>query len=497
MSTSQTRSRVLAIDIGSSSARAALFDETGQIVAGTLRRVTYRLETGPDGRAELDAGTLAERIENLLDAVHQAAGSPVQAVGISCFWHSLVGLDRQGCPVTRVSMWADTRARAAALELRARVDAADHHRRTGAYLHPSYPIARFAWLVERLPELRTTVACWCAFPDYLFVRWTGSYRTSVSMASGSGLFDTWRLDWDEESCAAVGLDPHRLPVIDDADGRLVPAYAARWPRFADAVWYPAWGDGACSNVGSGAVGQDRATIMIGTSSAIRTLWRGEPLVVPWGLWLYRLDRELVLAGGALSEGGDLIDWIRQRFVLSPEPALWERVQTLEPGSTGLLWLPTIAGERSPGWPVDASAALVGLRLSHDGVAVLRAALEAVACRIAEVVDLLLEIRPGIEVFIGSGNALLGIPGWAQIVADATGRSLLLAPDPEASLRGAALVASARLTGRPLEHLARSDVAQWTCIMPNETATQVLRRQQEAIRTLHVALAQLNVVLRKE
>jgi gluconokinase len=223
--------------------------------------------------------------------------------------------------------------------------------------------------------------------------------------------------------------------------------------------------------------------MIGTSSAVRTLWRGTPLPVPWGCWLYRLDRDLVLAGGALSEGGDLVDWIRRRFVLPPEPALWERVRDLPPASTGLLWLPTIAGERSPGWPVDATATLTGLRLSHDGVHVLRAALEAIACRIADVVELLLRVAPEIETFIGSGNGLLGTPGWAQIVADAIGRPLVLTPDAEASLRGATLVALGRALQRPLEQLARAEVAEWPRVVPDAEATQAYRRQRTRLRAL--------------
>ncbi|MCX7622519.1 MAG: gluconokinase [Thermomicrobium sp.] len=479
---------ILAVDIGSSSARAALFDESGRLVEGTLRRVRYRLETGPDGRAELDPHRLVESIDGLLDAVHEYASSPVRAVGISCFWHSLVGLDASGRPVTAVSMWADTRARWTAQRLRERLEPQAHHRRTGAYLHPSYPVARYAWAVAAYPELRSRVARWCAFPDVLFLRWTGEYRTSVSMASGSGFFDTWQVRWDEETCRAIGLDPGMLPELGDEGMRLARAFAERWPRFARAVWYPAWGDGACSNVGSGAVGDDRATVMIGTSSAIRTLWRGEPIAVPWGCWLYRLDRDFVLAGGALSEGGDLIDWIRQRFVLPPEPELWTAVQRIAPGASGVLWVPTIAGERSPGWPVDATATLAGLRLSHDGVAILRAALEAVACRIADVVESLLQVRPGIEVFVGSGNGLLGVPGWARIIADAIGQPLVLVPEPEASLRGAALVAAARASGRALEEVARTDVTEWSHVLPDERATARYARLRERIRILSAAVA---------
>ncbi len=490
MTVHESTPAVLALDIGSSSARAALFDETGQLLEGTLYRVSYRLQTGPDGRAELEPLELAEQIERLLDTVHAVTPMSIRAVGISSFWHSLLGLDATGRPTTAVTMWADTRARDAARRLRQRLDPAEHHQRTGAYLHPSYPVARYVWVTETFPRVRAAAARWCAFPDFLLLRWTGVYRTSVSMASGTGLFDTWRVAWDEETCAAIGLDPAALPSIDDAAAHIAPDYAARWPRFAAAAWFPAWGDGACSNVGSGAVGEDRATIMIGTSSAVRALWRGEPLAVPWGCWLYRLDHRYVLAGGALSEGGDLVDWIRRRFVLPAEPELWERVQAFEPGSTGLVWIPTIAGERSPGWPVDATALLAGVRLSHDGVAILRAALEAVACRIADVVELLVTVKPELTCFIGSGNALVGVPGWAQIVADAVGRTLVLAPDPEASLRGAALVALTRLLDLPLEELARSEVGGWMRLTPDAAASARYRQYRERMKVLGAAVAAL-------
>jgi len=464
------RKFVLALDIGSSSVRAGVFDQTGRLVEGAWQRIPYRFETGPDGRAELDPFLLCERIELLLDRVHAAAPVPVCAVGISCFWHSLVGLNEAGEPTTPVTMWADTRARGVAARLRSELDPMAHHRRTGGYFHPSYPVARLAWYQTLgSPEWRSSTY-WCSFPDYLLRRLTGAFVTSVSMASGTGLFDTWRLAWDGETCRAVGIETEQLPVVTDVGQHLSGGYTKRWPKLATAVWYPAWGDGACSNVGSGAVGVDRVTVMIGTSAAVRVLWKGVPVDVPWGLWLYRLDSDHVLAGGALSEGGNLIDWIRQRFVLPPEEALWECVSKVDVGAKGVRWLPTIAGERSLQWSVDATATLTGLRLGHDGVVILRAALEAVACRLADVLDALVAIRPEIGTVIASGNALQGTPGWLQIVADALGKTLLVAPDPEASLHGAALVTLARVEDRPLENLARAEVAGWARVVPRAEVT---------------------------
>ncbi len=285
------------------------------------------------------------------------------------------------------------------------------------------------------------------------------------------------------------MDQRTVPPIDETPLRLASAWRTRWPRFANAQWFPAWGDGACSNVGSSGVGEDRLTVMIGTSTAVRVLWRGNPVAPPWGLWLYRLDGEHVLLGGALSEGGNLVDWIRHTFVLPPEPELWERVARVPVGARGLRWVPTIAGERSLRWPVDAVASLTGVRLGHDGIAVLRAALEAVTCRLVRVIDLVRLTRPTVTTFVGSGNALLGIPGWPQMLADALGTPLHLAPDPEGSLRGAALVALTRWSGRPLSDLARPDVTSWARVEPRREHTPDYRRLCAELEELERLMSQ--------
>lgn len=464
---------ILALDIGTSSARAAVFDATGTPLSGTMKRVRYQLHTTSDGGAELDPIELALKIENLLDQVHAATPDQIHAVGVSCFWHSLVGVSVSGQPTTAVTTWADSRARDAAARLRKLLDPGEHHQRTGAYLHPSYPVARLAWLRELEEGAWRATRLWCSFPDWLLSRWTGELVMSLSMASGTGLYSENERSWDAMTTTTLGLDPARdLPPIADSPQQLQVSQAERWPLFAKALWYPAWGDGACSNVGSGAVGVDRVAVMIGTSAAARVLWRGDPLEPPWGLWRYRLDEEYVLIGGALSEGGNIIDWILDSFRLPPAESLWERVMALPVGALGVRWVPTLAGERSPHWPVDAVGMVSGLRLGHDGVVILRAALEAIACRLARLVALIQSARPEVCTVIGSGNALVATRGWPQMIADALGSEIKLAPDPEASLRGAALLAWARSTGQSLSRLARVEVTSWESVVPSQNSHHI-------------------------
>src|SRR5215213_2314290 len=130
---------VLALDIGTSSVRGSLYDERGTEVSGTQERLVRGLETTADGGAELDARGATEQTAAVIDAVVARAaglGARIQAVAPACFWHSLVGLDAGGLPLTPVYGWADTRAARHAEILKRRLDEVAAHGRTGCRFHP-------------------------------------------------------------------------------------------------------------------------------------------------------------------------------------------------------------------------------------------------------------------------------------------------------------------------------------------------------------------------
>ena len=486
---------VLALDIGSSSTRAALFDAHGRRLAGTLHQVPYRLDTTPDGGATLDPTRLVDAVAATIDgALAAAPDASVQAVGVSTFWHSLMGVDRDGRARTPVYTWADTRAAGAAAHLRQTLDGEGHHRRTGTVLHSSYPLAKLVWLQRAMPELAAGVHRWLSFGEYLFLTLLGEATCSISMASGTGLFDQARLTWDPDALDAAGITSDDLsPISDEPVVGLRPTFAARWPGLARAAWFPALGDGACSNLGSGAIGRGRLAITIGTTAALRLLWAGDPVPPPPGLWLYRLDARHVLLGGALSEGGNLHDWVCTRFRLPDPPERDAALAAMPPDSHGLTWLPLLAGERSPGWEPHARGALAGLTLDTDPVAVLRAAMEAVAYRVALVARLLDAAAPGERTIIASGSALLRNPIWLQILSDVLGRPLLAGAAPEASLTGAALMALARLPrevgGQPdlLDRIAAGPVPAAARYDPDpdrhHTYQSAIARQERLYRRL--------------
>ena len=446
---------VVALDVGTSSARARVFDAEGRALPGAEGHVVYEPSTTADGGVELDPGALLEAVGGALDRCLAGAGAragDVAAVGISVFWHSLLALDRGDRPLTPVITWADTRSAAAALELRRTHDERAIHARTGAPLHSAFFPAKLRWLRRTRPELFPRAATWCGFGEYLLAQLTGTLRASLSMASGTGLLDQARGCWDEAMVETAGPVAEALPGIDDTPppGLRAP-WAARWPPLAHVPWHPARGDGACSNVGSDCWGPGRVALNVGTSAALRVTLP-EPLgphpATPWGLWRYRIDAGRALVGGATSEGGNVAAWCRKTLAL-PEgaAALEQAIAAVPPDGHGLTALPFLAGERSPGWRADARAAVAGLSLDTGAVEVARALLEAVAFRLAEIYDRLRPLAGADHVVVGSGGALGHSAAWAQIITDALGVPIALGTDAEASARGAALLALEAL-GQP-------------------------------------------------
>src|SRR5262245_24835117 len=128
---------VIALDLGSSSARATLYDARGRAVDGAFHQVSYTPATTPDGGVEHDPAELLEAAATCLDAVVRAARhEDLQAVGVATFWHGLLGFDASHRPVTPLFMWADSRSSREASLLHDALDEAALHARTGCHLHP-------------------------------------------------------------------------------------------------------------------------------------------------------------------------------------------------------------------------------------------------------------------------------------------------------------------------------------------------------------------------
>lgn len=443
---------VVAVDVGTSSARAGLYDMQARPVPDRFHQVPYEPRMTADGGMEHDPAQLLDAVATCLDAVIAGArnAGEILAAGVTTFWHGLLGFDAADRPVTPVYMWADSRAAADAARLRETVDEDGLHARTGCHVHSSYWPAKLRWLARERSAVFARVARWGSFGEYLELTLFGEAATSLSMASGTGLYDVGAGRWDADALAAAGIDAARLfPVTDRADGHrgLRAQWASRWPALRAIPWFPALGDGATSNVGSDCVTPDRIALNVGTSAALR-LVPAVAVAAPRGLWRYAIDRKTPLLGGATSEGGNILAWCRDVLRLPADAALERALAARAPDSHGLTVLPFLAGERAPGWRGDRRGVIAGVSLHTGALDVAHAALEAVALRLARVYALLAPHAAAAHVIVASGGGITRSPAFSRMVADALGHAIAWSPEPEASSRGAALLALDALGVRP-------------------------------------------------
>jgi gluconokinase len=419
-----------------------LFDREARQVEGYGARVPYQVTTSAGGGAEIDGARLAGLTIDCLDELHRqihSDGLRIAAVAGSAFWHSFLGVGDDGRPTVPILHLLDTRS----VEEVARVP--NRHAVTGCVPHSSYWPAKLLWLAKHRAAEFAATRRWLSFPEFLFEKLFGRARASTSMLSATGLWDQNANDYDLESIQAAGIDRAQLADTRDLDQplcELLPDYRAMWPAFDGIPWFPALGDGACSNLGCGAVAPDRFALMVGTTGAMRAVIEARNLEIAPGLWCYRVDSKRFVTGGALSNGGDVFAWMKRTLVLPKD--LEAKLEAATPGSHDLTLLPFFSGERSPYWRADLRGVIAGLTQSTEPFDILRAALESVALRFREIYRALAERFGTPREIIATGGALLNSPAWTQMMADAVGSPLTASTEPEASCRGAALWALERI-----------------------------------------------------
>jgi gluconokinase len=469
---------VLAMDIGSSSTRSALFDEKGRMLAGTGASREYAVSYTADGGAELSPLTLrrasAECMRKTLQARRSSSSlrrSPIAAVGASAFWHSLLGLDRMGRPLTPVYTWADSRCTEDAIRLRGELNERKIHARTGCMLRASYWPAKLRWLRRTQSRLFNRVARWVSPAEWIFEELSGAAGCSDSMASGTGLYDLRTRQWDAALCGASGINPEQL-------GRLTnKATASRiaFPELREATFFTAIGDGAAGNLGCGANGPGRSAINIGTSAAVRVSAARGKVRMPLGLFRYAIDRDRTVIGGAVSNAGNLRRWCLRELRLSEASSAAEKILSrTEAASDEITVLPFWVNERAPTWPENLRGAIVGLSQATSSPQIFRATTCAVFYRLGTILDLIESATSRAEEVIVSGG-ILKSPASLRLLADAIGRDIRISPEPEASLRGAAVYALEQI-GCEVTPLRKGKLVRYR---PALFAKHRLRRERQA------------------
>ena len=331
---------ILSLDIGTSSLKSALFDARGRRLEKTTAQQAYALNVSREGTAELAVRDLEQAALRAIRATLRARekdralrGKPVIAVAAACFWHSLLGYDAQrGGP--RRSTPGPTPVAAGRRSNSARATGKKSiMTATGCLLRTPYWPAKLRWLARTGGARGVTaldVARRVALRPACRPRPGQSFHGQRHRA---GRFPPGRLG--RGSFAARGARREMVGEISDepfqAEGKnpvLPPLH--RFPELKEALWFPALGDGAASNLGSDAVSPRVAALNVGTSAALRLVAPRIPARLEPGLFCYRVDARHWLLGGAISNAGNLRAWAFRQLRLPDDPAAIERALARRP-----------------------------------------------------------------------------------------------------------------------------------------------------------------------
>ncbi|TML06911.1 MAG: carbohydrate kinase [Actinobacteria bacterium] len=404
---------VLGLDVGTTAAKATVFDAAGE-----------RLDHAEIVYPDMDPA--AQDPEVVVDAAMRAM-QQVEASTVSCCtaMHGLVALDEHDKPLTPLLTWADTRAADQAERLKR--EHPDLHDRTGTPLHPMSPLTKLVWFREREPEIHAAARRWVGLKELVLHRLTGRWVVDWSVASGTGLLDLATLDWCPEALELAGVERSQLAELvapTDLVGEGVIAGA---------------GDGPLANLGVGAVRPGVAACSIGTSGALRLMVE-RPAIDPMRrLFCYALTKDRWAIGGAINNGGVVLEWAHE--ALAPELTVAELLDvasTAPPGSDGLLMAPYLLAERGPHWDVRATGAYIGLRRRHGRAHLVRAALEGVCQQLNLVLESLEAAGQQVREIRATGGFARSA-FWRQLLADVLGRPIGFPERREGSGFGAALL----------------------------------------------------------
>jgi gluconokinase len=310
-------------------------------------------------------------------------------------------------------------------------------------LRPSYWPAKLRWLRRVSQRKFQAVKQWLSPAEWLQITLAGGANCAIAMATGTGLFNPTKLAWDAELMKGCGITPEQLrPVSDEptpAGGRI----AAQFPELKGVPWFPGIGDGAASNLGSGATRPGLAAINVGTSAAVRVVAHGRKVHTPFGLSLYRMDTERLLLVGAMSNAGNLRAWCVREFHITDDAALEAELARRPGPAHGLVVLPFWATERAPIWNETATGTIQGINLHTTAVDLFQAITEATYHHLARMVQMIIDEEKAPPKLIVSGG-IQRSPSSVQRLADVIGQTLYPNNEMEASIRGAAIYALEKL-----------------------------------------------------
>jgi xylulokinase len=445
--------RFVGLDIGTTGCKAAIFDDTGTLLASASRE--YAVDVPQPQWAEQDA----ERVwllaqESLREAISTAGAREVAAVGLSVQGEAVMPVDGNGRALRPAILGMDSRTGEQNAWLCERFGAEHLFERTGMPVHTVNTLPKLLWLKQHEPDLWARAVRFLLYEDFLIQKMAGQAVISRCLASRTQLYDIPDDRWSPGILEALELDPDRLATVQPsgtAAGPMRSELAESLGLTKAPLVVTGGHDQACGALGVGLVRPGLAMASTGTAEVVEvaleapvlneTLYRGDISVYA------HTAPGLYLAMTLNHSGGLVLRWFRD--TLGREEMGWARasgqdayellLQGASPEPTSLLLLPDFAGSGTPTFDTASKGAILGLTFATTKTEVAKAILEGLTFELRLNVDLLKDGGVRIDELRAIGGGARS-ELWLQLKADITGVPVVAPRITEAASWGAALLA---------------------------------------------------------
>ncbi len=431
----------LAVDLGSTNTKAALYDAHMTRVAMDSVPVDYVRE---NGFVEFDADAYFDSLLDLIRSLFASGGAEARELaGISFTGQaeSLLVLGEDGTPLMNAISWMDERSGAECTALEQRFSPEEYYARTGQLAAlPTWPATKILWLRAHKPEVFAAAAHYVLLKDYIVYRLTGRLLADRSIATFTFYFDIYQKRYWNEMLSFLGVREGQLPPLAEpctSAGTLLPPVASLLGVPQNTPVNIGTLDHFCGMIGTGNIRPGLLSLSTGTVLGLSTM-AANPVRRDTGVPMHYgfLPDSYVMLPTAES-GGVSLEWFKNACLPNADfRQIDEIAEQRRPGE--VLFLPYLVGTNAPEFDLDACGVFYGLRSRHDAFDLALAVMEGVAHLLRKNCDKIQAGGTPIErIFATGGGAKSAV--WCQIQADVTGVPVCIPAEKEAALLGAAMI----------------------------------------------------------
>ncbi len=430
---------LLGIDLGTTGCKSMVFDEKGAILGSNY--IEYDLIICNDG-IEQDANAWWNNVVNTVKgSIVQSgiSGSDIAALSVSSQGIAFVPIDKEGNTLHNAISWLDGRSTEEIAQMGRECDPWAIFNQTGKKLLPCYVLPQLMWVKRHRPEIYDRTFKILMAHDFIIYRLTGKTVTDLSMASGTLAYDIHEQRWVTELLNQFDIDGAKLPelmVLGDVAGTVLPKAAQELGLSTATKVIIGAQDQRCASIGAG-IDKGIFTISLGTSSAIGAICDKPLIDDSMQVTCCGLDRNRWILETVVATAGVALKWLKNTMFPSLSFAEMDRMaESANPLAGGVRFYPHLSVDASG----EAKGAFSGLSLQTTQADIIRSVLEGVGYQMKMHIENMERLGvTGGEIRIFGGGASSKI--WCQIIADITGKRVVVPRTHETANLGAAIIAS--------------------------------------------------------